>query len=210
MGDSLRGQLFKLALGVVVILIAIGAFLRYQYVDVVTVADDAMAPTIFGGDTVLVWRTTSFDHGDVLLCRHPRRAGSWIIGRVIGKPGMSVALERGQLVINGQRVDRDFQGEFRVEDQQARQVATFSHGVENLGEVHHLFMARTDRNLTLRPVERINGFYLLHDNRTWNGDDSRTLGPLAHTDCTGTVFMRWSSGGRAPAELGQGRLDLLD
>lgn len=209
MGDSLRGQLLKLALFVALILLAIGAFLRYSYVDVVTVQDDAMAPTIFGGDTVLVWRTSDFDHADILLCRHPRRAGGWIIGRVIGKPGMSVSMERGQLTINRQRVDRDFRGELRVEDQQTRHVATYSWGFEPLGEVEHLFMARTDRTLALRAVDNVGGYYLLHDNRTWTGDDSRTLGPIQGAECTGRVFMRWSPGGRAPAEFTQGRLDLL-
>lgn len=210
MGDSLRGQLFKLVGVVALIVVIVGAILRYTYVDVVTVSNDAMAPTIFGGDTVLVWRTTEFDHGDVVLCRHPRQQGDWLLGRVLGRPGMSLRIDRGQFEINRQRVDRDFQGEFRFEDQQNHNVATYSHGVENLGEVHHLFMQRTDRNLTMRPVNDVNGLFLVTDNRTWIGGDSRTLGAVPEASCTGVVFMRWSPGGRAPEELDQGHLDLLD
>ncbi len=210
MGDSLRGQLFKLVIVVALILLAIAGFLRWQYVDVVTVNDDAMAPTAFGGDRVLVWRTSEFDHGDVVLCRHPRTAGSWLIGRIIGRPGMRVETHREQVAVNGQRVDRDFRGQFRFEDTQNHNVATFAHGVENLGEVHHLFMERPERNVTIRPVDNATGFYLLSDNRTWIGADSRALGPVSPESCVGTVFMRWAPGGRAPVELDQGHLDMLD
>ncbi|MBX7193302.1 MAG: signal peptidase I [Sandaracinaceae bacterium] len=210
MGDSLRGQLLKLFGVVVLLLVIVGAILRYTYVDVVTVNDDAMAPTIFGGDSVLVWRTTDFDHGDVILCRHPRQQGAWVIGRIIGRPGMAVRIDREQLVINNQRVDRDFQGELRFEDQQNHNMSTYAWGYEALGEVHHLFWERPERAITMRPVERSTGFYLLSDNRTWIGGDSRALGPLAHHNCVGVVFMRWSPGGRAPGELGEGYLDILD
>ncbi|MBN8615142.1 MAG: signal peptidase I [Deltaproteobacteria bacterium] len=210
MGDSLRGQLFKLVLAVALILFLIGAFLRWQYVDVVTVNNDAMAPTFFGGDQILVWRQTEFDHGDIVLCRHPRTPDNWVLGRVIGRPGMSVSMAREQLVINGQRVDRDFQGEFRFEDTQNHNVATFRYGREALGEVHLLFMERNDRNITMRPVTNSPSLVLINDNRTWIGDDSRAFGPVPPEACTGVAFMRWAPGGRAPEVLGQGHLDILD
>lgn len=210
MGDSLRGQLFKLVLVVIGIVILIGAYLRWQHVDVVTVNNDAMAPTFFGGDTILVWRQTEFDHGDVVLCRHPRNPGSWIFGRIIGQPGMSVQIQREQLVINTQRVARDFMGEFRFEDTQNHNVATFTWGHEILGEVHHLFMERPDRTITMRPITNSPGLFLINDNRTWIGDDSRALGPVPPDACVGAAFMRWSPGGRAPEVLGQGHLDILD
>lgn len=210
MGDSLRSQLFKLVLVVVAILFLIGAFLRWQYVDVVTVNNDAMAPTFFGGDTILVWRTQEFDHGDIVLCRHPRTPSTWVLGRVIGRPQMSVQMAREQLVINGQRVDRNFEGEFRFEDSQNHNVATFRYGHEALGEVHHLFMERDDRNITMRPINNSPALVLVNDNRSWIGDDSRTFGPVPPDACTGTAFMRWQPGGRAPEVLHQGHLDILD
>jgi len=211
MNDSLRVQLLKLLGVIAVILGIIAAVLRWQYVDVVTVATDAMAPTMFGGDQVLVWRSRDFDHGDMILCRNPRRAGNWIIGRIIGRPGMSVDLQREQLVINGQTVGRDFQGEVQFEDQNTHAQVPFVWGVEELGEVDHLFMEREERRLTMRPVASSTGFYLISDNRTWVGEDSRTLGPVSDTDCVGWVFMRLSPGGRAPAgPPGGGWFDILD
>ncbi|GAB4112155.1 MAG: hypothetical protein OHK0013_48150 [Sandaracinaceae bacterium] len=210
MQDSLRGQLLKLLLVVVAILLIIAGVLRWLYVDVVTVSHDAMAPTIFGGDRVLVWRTTEFDHGDILLCRHPRREGAWVMGRAVGRPGMSIRIEREQLVINNQTVSRDFQGNFMFEDQHSHAQVEFTWGVEILGEVEHLFMERPDRQVSMRPVEQVNGFFLMSDNRTYQGEDSRTFGPVPHTNCVGTVFMRWEPGGRAPAAVPSGWLDILD
>ena len=210
MGDSLGSQIFKFVGVILVILLIVGGVLKWLYVDVVTVGNDAMAPTYFGGDTVLVWRTTEFDHGDVMLCRHPRTAGAWVMSRMVGRAGMRVALEREQLTVNGQRVNRDFQGEFQFEDQSSHAQVRFVWGREELGEVDHLFMERPERNIVMRPIDGATGVFLLNDNRTWVGDDSRTFGPVQESDCTGVVFMRWSPGGRAPEVLGQGHLDLLD
>jgi signal peptidase I len=210
MGDSLRTQLLKFVAIVAVLLLIVGGVLRWLYVDVVTVGNDAMAPTFFAGDTILVWRTSDFDHGDVMLCRHPRTQGAWVMGRMVGRPGMSVSFEREQLTINRQRVNRDFQGEFQFEDQNSHAQVRFVWGREELGEVDHLFMERPERTIAMRAITDASGYFLLNDNRTWVGDDSRTFGPVQQADCTGVVFMRWSPGGRAPAALGQGNLDILD
>lgn len=211
MNDSLRVQLLKFLGVILVILALIAGYLRWQHVDVVTVATDAMAPTMFAGDQVLVWRTREFDHGEMILCRHPRREGAWIIGRILGRPGMTVELGRGdQFVINGQTVTRDFQGVIQAEDQNSHAMVEYAWGIEELGEVDHLFMHRQGRRITMRPIRNSPGFYLVSDNRSWMNEDSRTLGPSNHLDCFGVVFMRLSPGGRAPAEVPGGWFDILD
>lgn len=210
MGDSLRVQLLRFVVIIIVLGALILGFLRWQYVDVVAVNDDAMAPTIFGGDEVLVWRGHDFDHGDIVLCRHPRIAGAWVIGRVVGYNGMNVEFRREQLTINGQIVARNFSGEVQFEDQRSHAQVRFSWGTEELGEVDHLFMERPEQTIAMRPVNNVTDLFLLTDNRTWIAGDSRTFGPVQAANCQGTVFMRWSPGGRAPAEFAQGHLDILD
>jgi signal peptidase I len=66
MNDGLRMQLLKLVALLAIIFGIVVGVLRWQYVDVVAVANDAMAPTVFGGDEVFVWRTHEFDHGDIV------------------------------------------------------------------------------------------------------------------------------------------------
>jgi len=210
MDDSLRVQLLKFVVILAVLFAIACGVLKWLYVDIVTVNHDGMAPTIFAGDQVLVWRSTEFDHGDIILCRHPRTQGAWVLGRIVGRPGMNVSIIREQLTINNQTVQRDFQGTFQFEDQASHALAPFNWGIEELGEVDHYFMEREDRAVAMRPVEEISGFFLLSDNRTYVGEDSRAFGPVRHTDCVGYVFMRLTSSGRAPDGFESGALDFLD
>ncbi|MFN7698598.1 MAG: signal peptidase I [Deltaproteobacteria bacterium] len=208
--DSFGAQLFKLLLFVGAVVLVVGGILRWQFVDVVTVGNDAMGPTFFGGDTILVWRTNEFDHASILLCEHPQTPGTFVLGRMLARPGMNLETVRGQLRVNGQMVGYDLAGEFQFEDQRSHAQTGFSYGREVLGEVDHLFMVQPNRPLTIRPVRGATGFFLLSDNRAWNGADSRAFGVVSPASCHGVAFMRWSPGGRAPAALGHGYLDLLD
>ena len=208
MNDSLRMQLLKFVVLLAVVFGIVVGILRWQYVDVVAVANDNMAPTVFAGDEVFVWRTDEFDHGDILVCRHPRNAGAYVMGRVIGRPGMSIRIERAQLFINNQRVDQNYSGEFQLADPSGH-LQRYNWGYEHLGEVEHLVMQRLDRPQTMRPVERVGGLFLMSDNRAPPPDDSRTYGPIQPQNCIGRVFMRWTASGRAPEAVGAGTLDIL-
>ncbi|MCX7808782.1 MAG: signal peptidase I, partial [Deltaproteobacteria bacterium] len=170
MGDSLRAQLFKFVLMLGGIFALVGAILRFFFIDVVIVSNDAMAPTIFAGDTVLAWRSSEFKHGSIVLCRHPQNQERFVIGRIVGKPGMQLSMQNEQLMINNERIPRDFQGHFEHEDQQSGNARVrYVYGIERLGENEHLIMERPERNISMRPVTRLSGLYLLSDNRTWNG-----------------------------------------
>ena len=208
MNDSLRTQLLKLVAILAVIFGVVVGILRWQFVDVIGVANDSMAPTVFAGDEVFVWRTHEFDHGDVVVCQHPRTPGTYVMGRVIGRPGMSIHIERGQLHINNQRVSQNFSGEFQLADASGHQ-QRYHWGYEELGEINHLVMHRPDRPQTMRPVERVGGLFLMSDNRTPPADDGRTYGPIQPQNCIGHVFMRGTSSGRAPEGISGGMLDIL-
>lgn len=208
MNDGLRMQLLKLVVLLAIIFGLVVGFLRWQYVDVVAVANDTMAPTIFAGDEVFVWRTHEFDHGDIVVCQHPRAPGTYVMGRIVGRPGMSLRMERGQLFINNQRVDRSLSGDAELADASGH-VQRFSWGHERLGEVEHLVMQRPDRPQTMRPLERVGGLLLMSDNRSPPVNDGRTYGPIQPQNCLGHVFMRWTASGRAPASIPSGALDIL-
>lgn len=208
MNDSLRMQLLKFVALLALVAAVILGVLRWQYVDVVAVANDNMAPTVFAGDEVFVWRTRDFDHGDIAVCRHPRTAGAYVMGRVVGRPGMSLRIDRGQLHINNQRVDQTFEGEIQVPDGSGH-LQRYNWGYAHLGEVEHRFMVRPDRPQAMRPVDRVGGLLLMSDNRGPPVDDGRTYGPIQPQNCVGRVFMRWTASGRAPESLGEGMLDIL-
>ena len=200
----------KFLAGVLVILGIAVAVLKTWYVDVVTVGHNGMAPTMIVGDQVLVWRDAAPEHGDIMLCAHPHESSRWVIGRIVGMPGMELSEARGQLRVNGVVPDRDFRGTIDFRDAETDRVVQMRWGIEDLGNDEHLFFIRADREYTMRPVARLNGYFLLGDNRTHAGEDSRTFGPVPPGTCRGQIFMRLTMSPDTPPEVGNSILDLLD
>ena len=100
--SRLRGLLGWLA--AVLLALALGLALRTWGAQAVRVAGTSMEPTLRDGELVLA---TRFDYlnadparGDVVLCRLPGRAGSYV-KRVIGLPGETVQIRAGATYIDG-------------------------------------------------------------------------------------------------------------
>lgn len=184
--------------------------LRIFYVDVVVMGHNGMAPTLLSGDEVLVWRGATANHGDVLLCRHPSEEGRFVIGRAIAMPGMSLAVDRGNLSINEasptptRLADVDFVDPTR---DGARRRLTL--GIEQLGNDRYYYFADEARPLRIRPIAELQGIYLLGDHRGYPGEDSRTFGAVDPASCLGQVFMRLSPGTYDVEGVAHGWLDLL-
>lgn len=190
-------------------LVAAG-ILSLFFVARVQVAHNAMAPTLLAGEEALVWRRATPDMGDVVVCKRPDRLGTYAMGRVIGKPGMLVDSPRGQLRIAGTVVDQDIQDQsLRFYDTQLDRTDTMVFGIEKLGNTDHQFFIRKDDKLHIRPTEVTAGLYLLADNRSLRGQDSRDFGPVDPSTCIGQVFMRLRPNPDDPNDLGHGWLDLL-
>ena len=201
---------FKLVLWVGGILLVIGGLLRATVVRPITAGHDGMAPTFIAGEKVLLWEGDSFDMGDMVVCEHPSQPGSMVMGRVMGKPGMSLETnERGTLTIEGTPVDTDWQGETTFFDTGSNSEQTMRRGLETVGNTEHAIFLRDGSALRLR-VREIGGgkLYLLGDNRADRVHDSRAFGPVSQETCLGTIFMRWSPAERGAA-LDHGWLDLL-
>lgn len=203
--------LFKvLAFLGVVVGIAV-AVLRTWFVDVVTVAHNGMAPTMILGDRVLVWRDARIERNDIVLCRHPRDATRWVIGRVAVEPGGSIEVQRGVLMLGGRRVSQDHRGAFAFTDSETGRAQRVSWGIEEFSDYQeHLFFQPVDRQLSLRPMANVSGLYLLGDNRGHAGEDSRAFGVVPADSCRGVVFMRLTAAEGLPDEIRHGHLDILD
>jgi signal peptidase I len=213
MRGELWRQLLKLVLIVGGILAIAAAVLRAFFIDVVTVTHSAMAPTIFPGDQVLVWRGAQLDRNDIALCQHPQDAGRWVIGRVAATEGQSIGLsQRGQLLVNGRPPSRDIRGaEVRWHDPDTGRQYRMRWGIEEFSDYEeHLFFERVDGRFIMRNYANIRGLFLLSDNRAYVGEDSRAFGPVARNTCRGQVFMRLTAAPTAPEGVPHGFLDLLD
>lgn len=206
----MRGQNLKFLLGVLVVVGAIVAFLKTYYVEIVTIGHDGMAPTLITGDTVLVWRDPVPEHGAIMLCRHPTDDTRFVIGRVVGRNGAEVTVDRGRLRIEGTMPPVDWRGTVQFYDRQTHVQVGMRWGIEHLGNDDHLIFQREGRDIRLHSTGDYDGIYLLDDNRTYTGEDSREFGPVPESRCIGHVFMRVGMAPETPPEVGNRSVQLLD
>src|SRR5690606_30216755 len=64
----------------------------------------SLAPTLRGGDLVILWRLTEPDIGDLVLCPEPLRAdsegGRIVVGRIVAEAGDEVEVKGGRIFVN--------------------------------------------------------------------------------------------------------------
>ncbi len=197
--------------GVVALLAAIAGGVLYAFfVKVVDIGHNGMAPTMILGDRVLVWRTQEFELGEPVLCRHPEQPGRYVIGRVVGRPGNVVAFERGSLTINGRSPDLDVRGLVIFQDAERGRQERMQYAIEDiLDHDHPIFMRERSQPRMSRPHRVTGGLFLMSDNRTYVGEDSRAFGEVDSSTCVGRVFMRLTAA-PSPSEVGNGVLDIID
>ncbi|MBX3248831.1 MAG: signal peptidase I [Myxococcales bacterium] len=203
---------FKATLWIGGILLVIAGVFRLFFVDVVEVGHDGMAPTMIAGERVLMWRGVSDpEMGQILVCRHPVNQGQMVMGRVVGKAGMTLKEVRGQLEVSGTRPDRDIQGEVRFYDHTINREASYARVLEKLGNTSHWAFERERYTLRMRDTTVEPGrVFLMADNRAAAELDSRSFGTVPLDHCLGRLFMRFSPAETRSADLGHGWLDFLD
>lgn len=208
MRDVIKGTL-KVLSWIAVIVAVVLVVLRLAFVDVVTVGHNGMAPTIVAGDQVAVWRGAKIETGDVAFCVHPGNPGRFVLARVIARAGQRVGSERGQLQINGETVAHDLRGPKRFYDAITRQTDDYVFAFEELGNNQHPMFLKERTLFVLRETPVRRGLYMLGDNRSYRGEDSRTYGEVDESSCKGVAFMRLVPGEVQGDDLDHGWLDYI-
>jgi signal peptidase I len=103
---TVGGALRVIVLAIVAMAVA-ECFVTLGLVRPVLVTGDSMAPQFAPGDRIGVRRTGNPHRGDVVVLRSPLDARTLLVKRVVGLPGESVSFDKGDLVINGQRIASD-------------------------------------------------------------------------------------------------------
>lgn len=193
------------------VLVVVGV-LRLFFLDLVEVGHDGMAPTMIAGETVLMWRGVDEpEMGDLLVCHHPTATGQMVIGRVVGKAGMTLRDVRGALEISGSVPDRDVLEMERFFDQTTNQEGDYRRSLVKLGNTDHFVYERERFVFRLRETRvEPNRVFLMADNRAAVQLDSRTFGTVPVSSCLGTLFMRFRPAQTRSADLGNGWFDFLD
>lgn len=203
---SLGSGLVKL--GVFVMVVA--AALRLTVIDVHTVEDNGMAPSLVMGDTVAVWTVGAVDFADVMLCKNPSDDRRQVIGRVVAVEGSTISGDGPQLTIDGDRTEAyqiDTLG-FFDEDRGRHQTMRVHEETFAGNHPHPIFIEQSER-VMIREAYVDHGVFLLGDNRTDYGHDSRTFGPVDPSDCSGEVILRLKPAPERDDELKGSYLDIV-
>lgn len=204
----------KILLWVGGILLLFVAVMRIFFVDVAVVGHNAMAPTMEAGDTILIWRRGTPDEiGDITICPHPGQPGQLVMGRVVGKAGMTIDSNPRfhTLEIEGTVPDVDWRGTETFTDTVEDRTDDYKRGMEKLGNQDHWIYVRDGAEFRMTPETVDEGkIFLLGDNRTHVGQDSRYFGTVDPSTCQGTVFMRLAPAEGSPNDIGTGYLDIID
>jgi signal peptidase I len=155
----------------------------------------SIAPTLWPGDWVILWRMTPPGYGDLVLCPDPDEPSAQVIGRIAGEGGDDLKISPdGQLVVNTVRVLSEQAcnpREFVVPDPSSGAPTKLSCEIERMGGVSHKRgMGSTSQRPSARDVTVPDGHvYLVSDNRQYPFD-SRHFGALDRRSCKEKVLFR--------------------
>jgi len=157
----------------------------------------SIAPSLQGGDWIILWRATEPSFGDLVLCPDPEDPAEVVIARIAGEPGDLLAIDSsGRLEINGSRITSDSncnQPKLTVEHPRSGEEVELRCDIEQLGGRYHQ-RALVPSKAPLKPIAskrevEAGTVYLISDNR-YLPFDSRDFGPLAKASCGETVIFR--------------------
>lgn len=160
----------------------------------------SVAPSLAGGDVVVLLTMGKAGFGDLTRCTDPDDPSKYVIGRIAGLGGDVVETEGRNLIVNGTR----FQGEsscpkpkYMVPHPNTESdVEIFCDVVQMGGGWHYRgYDATPFRPVNTRTEVTTGMVYLLSDNRDLH-DDSRDFGLLQQTSCNERIIFRlWGKGG---------------
>jgi signal peptidase I len=196
MGKLGRGLLWVVGIAAIVAVV-----LRLLLFKVWTIPDDpvlsaSLAPTMSGGDTVVVLTRGTPGFGDLVRCPDPEDAQRWIVGRIVGLGGDVVELQANELLVNSKR----YVGESVCAQAKHKLIHPY-----NLNEVevrcdivsmgggwHYRGTGAGVKQPAIRADVRPGMVYLLSDNRDLH-DDSRDFGPVPAETCKERIVFRLST-----------------
>jgi signal peptidase I len=169
------------------------------------ILEASLAPTLRGGDLVLLWRLTKPSFGDLVVCPDPEAPDRVVIGRLIGEEGDTVATDDQKVFLNSKPAQTERAcGDFEVAD------PTTGASVRQLCEIevisghsHKSGLVAGISRMAPVPIKKEVGpghVFLLSDNRTYPYD-SRDFGNVDRATCRETIVFRIvGQGGYADVE----------
>jgi signal peptidase I len=186
-------------------LLVIAALLRLFVFEVWTMPDDAFqgaqaAPTLAGGDTLILLRRGTPGFGELVRCTDPVNAQLFVVGRIAGVEGDTVELEGRKLLVNGHGYEGDSacaEPKLWVKHPETLKDIELGCDVVQMGGSWHYRAGLVQptfeekKSMTVKPGM----LFLVSDNRAMH-DDSRDYGLVLRDTCKERVVFRlWSKAG---------------
>jgi signal peptidase I len=153
----------------------------------------SLAPSLYGGDLVLLWRLTEPSFGDLVLCPDPEAEERVVLGRIVAEAGDKIAVRDEKPTLNGKSAHTEHGcGNFDVTDPSSGQIVHGYCQVEALSGHSHLRGTALEKSFTGPPIEKEvepARVFLLSDNRSFPYD-SRDFGTVDRATCKESVVFR--------------------
>jgi signal peptidase I len=171
----LRRSLLELPVILLISFVLVFGFVRPVVASPFYVGSESMVPTLKVWDRVLI-NKLAYDleeprRGDIVLFESPDGGEEPLIKRVVGLPGDRLELRKGDLFINGKRVEESY---LERRSCARRMPKTCSFGPKTVPQDH---------------------VFMMGDNRT-NSLDSRFFGPVPEENLIGEALFRFWPPGR--------------
>jgi signal peptidase I len=190
---------------VVVLALLVGAARLFRF-ESWTIPEDrgaltaSIAPTLRGGDTVLMLMRGTPDRGALVRCKDPEEPSRWVIGRIVGLQGETVTMSGPNVVVDGQRFDVTEECKERTftvaHPDSGAEIEVNCQRVDFAGSWH--FRGAMAKPPAGEPSAHKVGpgmVFLLSDNRDVH-DDSRDFGTIPLDSCQGNITYRlWGRDG---------------
>jgi signal peptidase I len=196
---------FKGLLWIAGILVVIAGILRATVLDAWRVPDDpilaaAVAPTMAGGDMILLLTRGEAGFGELVRCTDPEDPTRFVVGRIAGIGGDIVETTGSALMVNG----RDYPSEsacpkatFTVAHPSSGSEVELSCSVVSMGGGWHYrgIAAKASHPAKTRTLVGAGMLFLLSDDREFH-DDSRDFGAIPRETCKERPVARlWGKAG---------------
>ena len=157
--------------------------------------DASIAPTLRGGDLILLWRLSKPSFGDLVVCPEPNAPDRVVVGRYVGDAGDQIKVEGAKLYVNGRAAETETACDpksFKVEHPSTHAEIEQNCDVEAIAGHSHMRGGVTGAGVLPAPVDQkvaSDRIFLLSDNRLLPYD-SRDFGLVDPGTCTETVVFR--------------------
>jgi signal peptidase I len=154
----------------------------------------SIAPSLRGGDWVLLWRLTRPGLGDLVMCPDPSDSTNIVMGRIVAEANDQVLIQGTDVQINGKNFDIEYnctERNFTVVDPDTLKEVELFCDMENVADSLHQRGYGPQKKDAAKYAKQVGSgqIFLLSDNRT-HPFDSRHFGVLDRRTCNEKVFFR--------------------